>query len=598
MTVFDGDDAVVTQIYTVNITGMNDAPVITSNGGGASASISMDSGTTAVTTVTSTDVDGGTPSYSITGGADMALFSIVAATGVLTFTAPSLAGIYVVDITVNDTFGGTDVQTITVTVLPALSIVGPNTIVEPGVNANPDVVAEVNDQTYVVTVAGDGTGNTLSFEVSSNSGGAWTAVTVNGSPTVLSNGVGATPYTLNLDALVDTGALDITNFKVRVIETFVASGSRNAQLAVSVDNFASPPVISTLAAANALNAWNYSFGGTGAEAGSTVNYSINDGVNPAITGMVNANGSGVWTVTGVNIAGLNDGNISLTVTQTDIYGNVSLPALATVIKNTDNVIVVGVGDVTPGNKSAYRISGYAKPGATVQVTVNTKNSLSVVADAITGAWTTTINFGTYSAANGTTLPVTIKQTPVGGSTITTSNSDTPAIAYRTTSALAPTGVILDVGPALGTQGSLSAFTISGTAAGATTVGMMVNVVLTVNGRTVVLQTPTTAGGAYSLTVNLSTYAMATNTVTAWVYYRDNLGRQGQTNTATATAPLTSAEENSILEDFRSMQDADGVIDWAMATQKPVASDDLAWADFMDRPSLSDSLSIEVDAFRA
>ena len=42
---------------------------------------------TAVTTVTSTDVDGGAAAYSITGGADQALFTINARTGVLSFVA-------------------------------------------------------------------------------------------------------------------------------------------------------------------------------------------------------------------------------------------------------------------------------------------------------------------------------------------------------------------------------------------------------------------------------------------------------------------------------------------------------------------------------
>ena len=45
---------------TITITGSNDAPIITSNGGGASAAISVPERTTAVTTVTSSDVNGGT----------------------------------------------------------------------------------------------------------------------------------------------------------------------------------------------------------------------------------------------------------------------------------------------------------------------------------------------------------------------------------------------------------------------------------------------------------------------------------------------------------------------------------------------------------
>jgi hypothetical protein len=75
-----------TQSIAVTVTNVNEAPVITSNGGGETGSISIAENTTAVTTVTSTDVDASsTKTFSISGGADAAKFSIVAATGVLTF---------------------------------------------------------------------------------------------------------------------------------------------------------------------------------------------------------------------------------------------------------------------------------------------------------------------------------------------------------------------------------------------------------------------------------------------------------------------------------------------------------------------------------
>ncbi|MGV3640173.1 MAG: Ig-like domain-containing protein, partial [Adhaeribacter sp.] len=74
----------------INITAVNDQPVITSNGGGAAAAIAIDENTTAVTTVAATDVanESSTLTYSLSGGADQALFSIAPASGVLTFLAP------------------------------------------------------------------------------------------------------------------------------------------------------------------------------------------------------------------------------------------------------------------------------------------------------------------------------------------------------------------------------------------------------------------------------------------------------------------------------------------------------------------------------
>jgi len=64
-------------------------PVITSNGGGATATLSYaENGTGAVTTVTATDADSGdTKTYSIAGGADAGKFSINSSSGALTFNA-------------------------------------------------------------------------------------------------------------------------------------------------------------------------------------------------------------------------------------------------------------------------------------------------------------------------------------------------------------------------------------------------------------------------------------------------------------------------------------------------------------------------------
>ncbi|WGM40739.1 cadherin domain-containing protein [Caulobacter sp. NIBR1757] len=78
-----------TQDIKVTITNRNDAPVITSNGGGSAASITRpENGPLLVTTVVAADQDAGaTLSYMITGGVDAARFSINAATGDLSFVA-------------------------------------------------------------------------------------------------------------------------------------------------------------------------------------------------------------------------------------------------------------------------------------------------------------------------------------------------------------------------------------------------------------------------------------------------------------------------------------------------------------------------------
>ena len=57
VTVDDGNGGTDVQTINVTVTDVNDAPVITSDGGGATANVNVAEGTTAVTTVTATDQD-------------------------------------------------------------------------------------------------------------------------------------------------------------------------------------------------------------------------------------------------------------------------------------------------------------------------------------------------------------------------------------------------------------------------------------------------------------------------------------------------------------------------------------------------------------
>nr|WP_245454889.1 cadherin domain-containing protein [Mesorhizobium sp. M3A.F.Ca.ET.080.04.2.1] len=115
----------------ITVTDNNDTnanPIITSNGGGDDASISLAENTAVVTTVTATDLDAGdTLTYSIVGGFDANLFSIEAQSGALSFVTapdfenPNLNGgifdqFYSVVVQADDGHGGLDTQTITVTV--------------------------------------------------------------------------------------------------------------------------------------------------------------------------------------------------------------------------------------------------------------------------------------------------------------------------------------------------------------------------------------------------------------------------------------------------------------------------------------------------
>ncbi|MES2939036.1 MAG: cadherin domain-containing protein [Pseudomonadota bacterium] len=171
-----------TQAIVVTVTNVNEAPVITSNSGGPSASISIAENTTAVTTVTATDVDGNSLAYSISGGTDSALFTINASTGALSFiTAPNyeapVGGDNNYDVTVRVSDGTlTDTQQLFVSVT---NVNEAPAITSNGAGATAAVSVAENGTAVTTVTATDVDGNTLAYSIS---GGADSArFTINAS---------------------------------------------------------------------------------------------------------------------------------------------------------------------------------------------------------------------------------------------------------------------------------------------------------------------------------------------------------------------------------------------------------------------------------
>ncbi|WP_155264808.1 beta strand repeat-containing protein, partial [Sphingomonas segetis] len=174
----DGSADGNTVTVDLNVTAVNDSPAITSNGGSDSASISVAENSTAVTTVTSSDVDGPTVTYSIAGGADAAKFTIDAGTGVLSFvTAPdfenptdaaggsSVAGDNVYDVVVQASDGTlADTQAVAVTVsdvnaAPSINSDGAGATATISINENSTAVT-------TVSVLDDGENQAITYSLS------------------------------------------------------------------------------------------------------------------------------------------------------------------------------------------------------------------------------------------------------------------------------------------------------------------------------------------------------------------------------------------------------------------------------------------------
>lgn len=127
MKAVDVGDNIAYETLTITVSNANDPPIITSNGGGVTASITQNENTSSVTSIQATDEDSGnTLTFSISGG-DASDFTINSSSGVLTFASnPDFEApqdgdsnnIYTFIALVSDSFA-TDSQTITVTILNA-----------------------------------------------------------------------------------------------------------------------------------------------------------------------------------------------------------------------------------------------------------------------------------------------------------------------------------------------------------------------------------------------------------------------------------------------------------------------------------------------
>jgi Ca2+-binding RTX toxin-like protein len=181
-----GPDA-LSGVFTVTVNNQNEAPAITTNGGGATASVNATENQTAVADVDATDPDAATTlSYSIVGGADQLKFAIDSSTGALTFVSapdfenPQDIGLdnqYEVIVQASD---GTlsDTQTLTVTVTDAAdapvitSGSGPTAGYVVGENTAEvaTITASDQDETSTVVFSIEGGADADLFEIDASTG--------------------------------------------------------------------------------------------------------------------------------------------------------------------------------------------------------------------------------------------------------------------------------------------------------------------------------------------------------------------------------------------------------------------------------------------
>ena len=272
--VTDSGGLTYAETFTINLTDVNEAvPVITSNGGGATTSVTVSENTTVVTTVTATDADTRqTLTYSIVGGADSAQFTINSATGALSFVsapnyeAPTDSGgnnIYDVTVQVSDGKWGTATQAIAVTVTNVNE--GPSDL-----SLSTNTVAEnAATGTVVGTVTGTDVdaGDTKTYSLTDTAGGRFAIDSTTGQLTVangsLLNYESATSHTVTV-RVTDSGGQSYTEtFTINLSN--VNEGPTDLSLSANTvtENATTGTVVGTVS-------------GTDPDSGDTKTYSLTD----------------------------------------------------------------------------------------------------------------------------------------------------------------------------------------------------------------------------------------------------------------------------------------------------------------------------------
>lgn len=287
----DGNGGTFQKQFTVTVTDLNEAPVITSNGGGAADSVTVAENTTAVTTVVATDPEvpaTQTLTYS-KSGTDAAFFTINSSTGVLSFTSapnyesPSDAGnnnVYNVTVTATDNGTGTlsDSQDLAVTVTnvneaPSFAK-GADQLLPSNTNSLQTVTnwaTAIDDGDSTVTQG-------LTFNVSNNNAGLFTtapSISSSGTLTYTPSGTAGTATvtvsltddnTINGNPALTTADQTFT-ITVEVVADYTVSTAGNA--VVITDNSGNADTLSI----SEPSAGNINFAATGRT------FSVNGGLN-------------------------------------------------------------------------------------------------------------------------------------------------------------------------------------------------------------------------------------------------------------------------------------------------------------------------------
>ena len=352
----DGGRLTVVDSITVTIVAVNDSPVISS-----AAEVSVLENQISVLTVTSTDADGDSPFYSISGGEDAALFSINEDDGDLTFNSPpdfdapqdsDNNNVYELTVQVSDGNGSTDSQNISVTVT--------NVNEDPIITSANSVFIEEGQLAVLTVTSSDVDGDIPIFEIIGGDDAALFS---------LDESNGELSFVVAPD-FEDPNDFDSDNvYNVTILVSDGNGGSDLQNISVVVTNSNENPVITSAALENVVENQTSILTVTSMDVdGGIPQYSIIGGSDEALFSINSSSGELSFSVepdfeNPIDADGNNDYDVVVLVT--DGNGGISSQSITVVVTNANEDPVItssAIGVVSEGQAEILTVSSADEDG--------------------------------------------------------------------------------------------------------------------------------------------------------------------------------------------------------------------------------------------
>ena len=151
----------------------------------------------------------------------------------------------------------------------------------------------------------------------------------------------------------------------------------------------------------------------------TVKLTVSNGGNSVITTRAGTSGAGTITVTGLNVAALGDGTLTISANSTDLAGNVGATTSITVTKDTSAPGAPSANYTDNNNNVADVVSGTAEANASITVTKTAPAPTASFPTTANSSGAYTVNVaGTPGKPNAGAIPVTytVTATDAAGNT--------------------------------------------------------------------------------------------------------------------------------------------------------------------------------------